>query len=78
MKNETKEELKEVLNNNQVIHLKLKDNSWRNGKIVRIENNYFVFKDFKNKEEGFFFHEVVRISPYIKNSSDKGVVENGM
>lgn len=78
MKNETKEELKEVLNNNQVIHLKLKDNSWRNGKIVRIENNYFVFKDFKNKEEGFFFHEVVRISPYIKHSSDKGVVENGM
>lgn len=78
MKQEIKEELKEVLNNNQVIHLKLKDNSWRNGKVVRIENNYFVFKDFKNKEEGFFFHEVVKISPYIKHSSDKWVVENGV
>ncbi|MFA6327641.1 MAG: hypothetical protein WCX15_02050 [Bacilli bacterium] len=65
MKHEIKEELQESFKLKQKIHLKLKDGSWRNGKVIRIENNYFVFKDFKNKEEGFFFLEIIKISPYI-------------
>jgi len=71
MKHEIKEELQESFKLKQKIHLKLKDGSWRNGKVIRIENNYFVFKDFKNKEEGFFFLEIIKISPYIPRSLNK-------
>ena len=71
MKHEIKEELQESFKLKQKIHLKLKDGSWRNGKVIRIENNYFVFKDFKNKEEGFFFLEIIKISPYIQLSLNK-------
>ena len=62
-----KEKLNEAFNSNTKLHLKLKNNTWRNGFIISIRTNFFIFKDDQNEEEeSFFFLEVVDLNPYIK------------
>jgi len=73
-KNETNEiRMKEAHENNSIIHITLIDGTWRNGVIISISKNYFVFQDRENKfEEAFFFHELKNVKPYLKRGGDCG------
>lgn len=79
-KNETNEiRMKESYENNSIIHITLIDGTWRNGVIISISKNYFVFQDRENKfEEAFFLHELKNIEPYItkEESGDENKVSH--
>ena len=68
------ERLIELAHSKQIkIHLVLNDGTWRNGFVVEINPNFFMFKDDKNLEEPFFFLQIKNVEPFTE---DKKRVEN--
>jgi len=76
MKNE-----KEIIDNEQLVrlafsknikvHLTLTNNSWRNGNIIAVYPDFFLFKDIENLEEPFFYMQVRTIEPYLNLKKEK-------
>ena len=56
------------------VHLILKNGTWRNGFVTKLDVDFFYFKDTENAEEPFFYIQVVDVQPFTK---PKGVDKNG-
>jgi hypothetical protein len=50
--------------NKTMIHLALKDKSWRNGFVKEIKPDFFMFEDRENGIEPIFYLQVYKVSPY--------------
>jgi len=74
MKNDIIQINKEKINyshsKNLKIHIKLKDETWRNGFIKEIEADFFIFDDKVNGSEAIFFIEVETVKPYTEREEE--------
>lgn len=66
----------EIINNEQLvklafskqikIHIILKDKTWRNGFVKEVLNDFFMFEDFENGIEPFFYIQLERVEPFME------------
>jgi hypothetical protein len=72
MNNETNNE-KIILSHKKglKIHLSLKDKTWRNGIVIDIKPDFFMFLDEVSGEEPIFFLELHNVEPYTEDKNDK-------
>lgn len=68
--------LKTALDSNIKVHISLVDNTWRNGYVVELFQDFMIFQDEVNTEESIFLLEIIKISPYIKSGRAKDVDRN--
>lgn len=52
--------------NNLKLHIVLKNNQWRNGYVVELGADYFIFNDKKNGIEPIFFLELKKVEPFME------------
>jgi len=48
------------------IHITLNNNSWRNGFVKKLDNNFFIFEDLENGEEPFFYAQLTNVEPFTE------------
>lgn len=65
--------IRDSYKDNTKLHLKLYNNSWRNGYIADVHDSFFTIIDKINGVENIFFAEVKEVKPYI----EKEGVNNG-
>ena len=54
------------------IHISLKDGSWRNGFVKELYPDFFLFWDWKDKEnEPVFYMELSNVRPFIREEKRK-------
>lgn len=49
-----------------VLHLVLKDGSWKNGTVEEITPDFFIFSDKVRGKAPIFFLELGKVSPYVR------------
>ena len=69
------EKINSALLNSTKLHLSLKDRSFRNGYVLEIKKDFFIFCDEINGKEPIFFLELRNVEPYIEDIKKRG--ENG-
>lgn len=70
-----KEKILLAYNSNLLLHIKLKNETWRNGYVRKIEGDFFIFEDKVNGIEPVFWIELLKVEPYMEvNKKEK---ENG-
>ena len=77
MKNEiiNKKLIQTAYSKNIKVHIKLTDESWRNGFVLNITPDFFIFQDPVNGDESIFFLVLDKVEPYLKRIKKEG--ENG-
>ena len=47
------------------LHITLRDSSWRNGFVIDLNSDFFMFDDTHNGKEPIFYIEVSKVDPYV-------------
>ncbi len=48
------------------LHIKLTDGQWRNGYVVKVETDFFIFNDMLNGDEPTFFLQLEKVEPFVE------------
>ena len=59
------------------IHIKLKDESWRNGYVKNISPDFFIFDDRVHGIEGIFYLELKRVKPFTEANLKEELEKDG-
>jgi len=65
------EKIRKAFSEKIKLHISLKDGSWRNGSVLEISSEFFIFNDDVNGKEPIFFLEIKDASPYMDGEDVK-------
>ena len=64
------EKIKKAFDNSIKLHLNLANNSWRNGFVKELKEDFFLFTDDVNNTEPIFFIEIKSVKPFMQDEKD--------
>ena len=63
------QKIRESFSKNMELHLVKTNGEWRNGTILEVSADFFLFEDFVNGKEAIFFSELVKVKPYMEDEA---------